>query len=85
MGTRTTALRRLRAAPPPTRPDSTTTKNPTRSTDMKMYEGLHLIHEALSRARMPRPQEIRSEAAHRRPAREIAMRVRREQTRLLGS
>ena len=84
MGTRTTVLRRPRTAPP-TRPDSTTTQNLTRSTDMNMLEGLHLIHEALSRARMPWPQEIRSEAAHRRPAREIAMRVRREQTRLLGS
>jgi hypothetical protein len=52
---------------------------------MKIHEGLNLIHEALSRARMPRPQEIRSEAAHRRPAREISMRVRREQTERLGA
>jgi hypothetical protein len=77
MGTPAATLRRdIR----PVRPDGTT-GDPTRSNQMKIYEGLHLIHEALSRARMPRPQESGSEAAHRRPAREIAIRVRREATR----
>jgi hypothetical protein len=47
-----------------------------------MTSGMQLIHEALSRARMRRPQETTSEAY--RPARQIAMSVRREQTRLLG-
>jgi len=44
--------------------------------------GMQLIHEALSRARMRRPQETTSEAS--RPARQIAMSVRREQIRLQG-
>jgi hypothetical protein len=43
---------------------------------------IQLIHEALSRARMRRPQIGGSEAI--RPARQIAMRVRREQNRQLG-
>jgi hypothetical protein len=48
-----------------------------------MIKGLHLIHEALSRARMPEPQDHTSEAYH--SARQIAMRARREQTRMLGN
>jgi hypothetical protein len=47
-----------------------------------MSRTLHLMHEALSRARMRRPQDHTSEAY--RSARQIAMRARREQTRLLG-
>jgi hypothetical protein len=47
-----------------------------------MTSGLHLIYEALSRARMPRPQDIPSEAY--RSARQVAMRARREQNRRLG-
>jgi hypothetical protein len=47
-----------------------------------MSATLHLIHEALSRARMRRPQDQASEAY--RSARQIAMHVRQEQTRLLG-
>jgi hypothetical protein len=43
---------------------------------------IQLIHEALSRARMRSPQIGGSEAI--RPARQIAMRVRREQNRQLG-
>jgi hypothetical protein len=43
---------------------------------------IQLIHEALSRARMRRPQGTRSEAI--RPARQIMISSRREQTRLLG-
>ena len=44
-----------------------------------------LIHEALSRARMPKPQDHTSEAYPYRSARQIAMGARREQTRLLGN
>jgi hypothetical protein len=43
---------------------------------------VQLIQEALSRARMRRPQDIYSEAS--RSARQIAIRVRREQDRQLG-
>jgi hypothetical protein len=48
-----------------------------------MMINLHLINEALSRARMPRPQDTPSEAY--RSARQIAIRIRREQTRLRGN
>jgi hypothetical protein len=47
-----------------------------------MTSGLQLINEALSRARMRRPQDTTSEAY--RPARQIAMRRRREQNRASG-
>ncbi len=47
-----------------------------------MTSGLQLINEALSRARMRRPQDTTSEAF--RPARQIAMKIRREQSRLQG-
>jgi hypothetical protein len=47
-----------------------------------MTNGLQLIHEALSRARMRKPQDTPSEAY--RPARQIAMSVRRKQSRLSG-
>ncbi|MGC9668841.1 hypothetical protein ACNTMW_20065 [Planosporangium sp. 12N6] len=50
---------------------------------MKIGTGIQLINEALSRARMRRPQEMGISEAHR-PARQIAMHARREQTRLLG-
>jgi len=43
---------------------------------------VQLINEALSRARMRRPQDVSSEAY--RPARQIAISARREQTRMLG-
>ena len=46
-----------------------------------MTNGIYLIYEALSRARMRRPQNP-SEAY--RPARQIAMRARREQNRQLS-
>jgi hypothetical protein len=48
-----------------------------------MINGLQLIHEALSRARMRKPQDIPSEA--HRPARLIAIAARREQTYLMGN
>ncbi len=47
-----------------------------------MTNGLQLINEALSRARMRKPQDTTSEAY--RPARQTAMRIRREQSRLSG-
>ena len=47
-----------------------------------MTNGLQLINEALSRARMRKPQETISEAF--RPARQIAMSARRKQSRLSG-
>lgn len=43
----------------------------------------HLLHEVLSRARMPEPQDYRTEA--HRSARYIAMRARRRQAREQGS
>lgn len=49
---------------------------------MNLYEGLPLIHRARPTSRLP--HDLRPEASHRRPAREIAMRVRRAQTDLLG-
>jgi hypothetical protein len=48
-----------------------------------MTNGLYLIYEALSRARMRRPQDTPSEAF--RSARLIAMRARQEQNRHLGA
>jgi hypothetical protein len=47
-----------------------------------MISGLQLIHETLSRARTRKPQDTPSEA--HRPARLIAIAVRREQTYQLG-
>ena len=43
---------------------------------------MNLFHEALSRARMRRPQNVRSEA--RRSARRVAMEARQQQARELG-
>jgi hypothetical protein len=49
-----------------------------------MYGMAHLlIHEHMSRARMPRPQSMTSEAS--RSAREIAIRSRKEQRRVMGN
>jgi hypothetical protein len=50
---------------------------------MSLATGIQLLHEALSRARTPRPQNLHSEATHR-SARAIAIRARREQTLRLG-
>jgi hypothetical protein len=47
-----------------------------------MSSTIQLIHEALSRARMRRPQETNSEAY--RSARQITMHARRETNRWLG-
>jgi hypothetical protein len=66
----------------PTRPDvPNSTRTRSRSVTI-MTNGLQLINEALSRARMRRPQDSTSEAF--RPARQIAMRIRREQNRMQG-
>jgi hypothetical protein len=43
---------------------------------------LQLLYEAMSRARMRRPQRTKSEAY--RPARQIALAARREQMRQMG-
>jgi hypothetical protein len=48
-----------------------------------MITAMQLINEALSRARMPKPQDTPSEA--HRPARLIAIAARREQTYRMGS
>jgi hypothetical protein len=55
----------------------------SRSFTVNFHPNSHLIHEAMSRARMPRPQDNISEAS--RPARWIAMRSRNEQNRILGN
>jgi hypothetical protein len=50
---------------------------------VKIMTGIQLINEALSRARMRRPQEVGTSEAHR-SARQIAMRAHRESARMLG-
>jgi hypothetical protein len=55
----------------------------SRSTIVNFHPNSHLIHEAMSRARMPKPQDNISEAS--RSARWIAMRSRSEQNRILGN
>lgn len=50
---------------------------------MNISNGIQLINEALSRARMRQPQDARHSEAHR-SARMIAMRARNEQNRQLG-
>jgi hypothetical protein len=65
-------------------PNTPTTEMTTMSTSNGAAE-MHpyLINEALSRARMPEPQDAKSEA--HRSARHIAMRARRRQAREQGS
>jgi hypothetical protein len=53
-----------------------------KDTAMKLVRHVQLINEALSRARMRRPQTANSEA--NRPARQIMMSSRREHDRMLG-
>jgi hypothetical protein len=48
-----------------------------------MITGMQLLNEALSRVRMRKPQETTSEAL--RPARQIAIVARREQTLRMGA
>jgi len=61
---------------------NSTSNYSSRSNDVKFVPVL-LINEAMSRARMLRPQGYRTEASL--PARQIAMRARREQSRMLSS
>ena len=56
-------------------------QNPTTSTNRS--RALHLINEALSRARMRSPQNANSEA--RRSARRIAIQARKQQAREMGN
>ena len=50
---------------------------------MKLSTSIQLINEALSRARMRRPQEVGTSEAYR-SARQIMISARRQQTRMLG-
>jgi len=66
------------------------TKNPAitpvtkpAKTTRSRSNSMHLIYEAMSRARMRSPQNANSEA--RRPARRIAMQARRQQAREMGN
>jgi hypothetical protein len=65
-----------------TRPTAVPTGTDRPRSFTTMTSGLQLINEALSRARMRKPQDTTSEAF--RPARQIAMNVRRKQSRLSG-
>ena len=76
------ASRRLRN-PQSIRPEATTSTKRPRSISVNITAGIQIIHEALSRARMRRPQDVGTSEAFR-SARQIAMRSRREQDRMLG-
>jgi hypothetical protein len=76
------ASRRLRQSQS-VRPDAVTSTTRPRSSTVKIGTGIQLLNEALSRARMRRPQDLGTSEAYR-SARRIAMNARREQTRLLG-
>jgi hypothetical protein len=69
--------------PRPTRPLTSPDARTRMRSTLEMTDGLYLLYEALSRARMRRPQDIPSEAY--RSARQTAMRARREQNRQLGA
>lgn len=57
--------------------------NATSTTEPRSATSMNLINEALSRARMRRPQKATSEA--RRSARGIAIQARHQQARELGN
>jgi hypothetical protein len=80
--TRTPSASRELRTPQPSRPKATHNpiNNQTWSTDMS--NGIQLIHEALSRARMRRPQESTSEAP--RSARQITLAARQQTNRWLS-
>jgi hypothetical protein len=85
MTIRQPASRRLRQ-PQSFRPNVTTTATSTtrpRSRTVKLSASIQLINEALSRARMRRPQEVGTSEAYR-SARQIMISARRQQTRMLG-
>lgn len=73
---------RARATQQHTRPTAEPTGTNRPRSVTTITNGLQLINEALSRARMRKPQDTTSEAF--RPARQIAMRIRREQSRISG-
>jgi len=77
------ASRGLRTARSPRPAQNLTykTNDPNWSTTI-MSNGMQLIHEALSRARMRQPQENTSEAP--RSARQISLAARQESNRWLG-
>jgi hypothetical protein len=83
MTIRQPASRRLRQ-PQSFRPNVTTTSTTRpRSRTVKLSASIQLINEALSRARMRRPQEVGTSEAFR-SARQIMISARRQQTRMLG-
>jgi hypothetical protein len=82
MTIRKPASRRLRESQP-IRPTVTTSTTRPRSNTVQLTSSIQLINEALSRARMRRPQEVATSEAYR-SARQIMMGARREQTRMLG-
>ena len=74
--------------PAMTIPQKTTTyeKKTTMTVTATRSNAMNLIYEALSRARMRRPQNANSEAPHSaRPARRVAMAVRHRQAIELGN
>jgi hypothetical protein len=82
MTIREPASRRLRQ-PQSFRPNVTISTTRPRSRTVKLSTGIQLINEALSRARMRRPQEVGTSEAYR-SARQIMISARRQQTRMLG-
>jgi methylthioribose-1-phosphate isomerase len=64
---------------PMTTLDQPTLDQPTAMTYRSRSTAMNLFHEALSRARMPKPQEEASRSARR-----VAMEARRRQARDLG-
>lgn len=84
-GTRTPNASRVLRDPQSTRPVPTEKSGNTNErarNSTAMTNSIQLIHEALSRARMRRPQESTSEAY--RSARQITIRARRETNRWLA-
>jgi hypothetical protein len=72
---------RTQAIEQPTRPSGAPTIN-YRPRSTYAMNTLQLLYEAMSRARMRKPQRTTSEAY--RPARQVALAARREQMRQLG-
>jgi hypothetical protein len=82
MTIREPASRRLRQSQS-FRPNVTISTTRPRSRTVKLSTSIQLINEALSRARMRRPQEVGTSEAYR-SARQIMINARRQQTRMLG-
>jgi methylthioribose-1-phosphate isomerase len=83
MTIRESASRRLRSQS--IRPDAVADNiKRSRSNAVNLMTSIQLMHEAMSRARTRRPQEVGTSEAYR-PAKQIAMNSHRhEQSRLLG-